>query len=112
RQDMRMLQVGGCLDLLEEAAGTEQHREVGMHDLDRDLAVVPRVVRQEHGGHAARAELALQQVAVGEGRLQRLEGLVHLDEDTVKWSGGQVTSPALPCRPRSSNRRPAASSTP
>ena len=42
-------------------------REFGAEDLDGDLAVVLEVVGEVDGGHAARAELAFEAVAVGEG---------------------------------------------
>ena len=54
----------------------EHRRELGLEDLDRDLPVVLFVVREIHGGHAARAELALEAVAAGERgglRIRRLE---------------------------------------
>jgi hypothetical protein len=38
-----------------------------MEDLDRDLPVVLEVLGQEHGSHAAPADLALDRVAVNEG---------------------------------------------
>ena len=65
-----MLQVGGVLDLAEEALGAEDGRELGAEDLEGDLAVVLQVVGQVDGGHAAAAELALDRVPVGEGSAQ------------------------------------------
>ena len=65
-----MLQVGGVLDLAEEALGAEDGRELGAEDLEGDLAVVLQVVGAVDGGHAAAAELALDRVAVGEGSAQ------------------------------------------
>ena len=61
-----MLQVGGGLDLGEEALGADDGGELGAQDLDGDLAVVLEVLGEVHRGHAARAELALDPVAVGE----------------------------------------------
>ena len=63
-----MLEPGGELDLAEEALGAERGGELGMEHLERDRAVVPEVLGQVDGGHAAAAELALDAVAVGEGR--------------------------------------------
>ena len=40
--------------------------ELGTQDLDRDVAVVPEVLSQVNGGHPARAQLALDAVAIGE----------------------------------------------
>ena len=42
RQDVRVLQVRGDLDLREEALGAEHGGELGVQHLDGDLAVVRR----------------------------------------------------------------------
>ena len=63
-----MLQVGGGLDLAQESLGADHGGELGAQHLDRDLAVVLEVVGEVDRGHAARAELALDAVAVGQGR--------------------------------------------
>ena len=89
-EDVRVLQVGGGLDLGEEALGADHGAEFGTQHLDRHLAVVLDVVGQVDGGHAAGAELALEGVAVGErvGQLGRNHG--H-DKDLPQGSGnGQV----------------------
>ncbi len=54
-------------DLLHEPLGTEDRREFGTQHLERDLAVVPKIVREVHGRHAAAPEFPLDSVAVGEG---------------------------------------------
>src|SRR5262249_11054234 len=41
--------------------------------LDRNLAVVTKVVRQIHVRHAAGADLSLDSVAIRQGRLQTIE---------------------------------------
>src|SRR5688572_30796156 len=48
-----------------------------MEDLEGDGAVVPEIAGQVDGGHAATPELALEQVAVGQGGLEPFEGLGH-----------------------------------
>src|SRR5487761_2103158 len=63
-----MLQVGRGLDLGQEALAADHGRELGAQDLQRDLAVVLEIVGEINGRHAARAELALEAVAGGEGR--------------------------------------------
>ena len=63
-----MLQVGGGPDLAEEPLGADHGGELGAHELDGDLAVVPEVLREVDGRHAAGAELALDAVAVGQCR--------------------------------------------
>ncbi len=45
REDVRMLQRGGGLDLDHEPVGTEDGGELGLEDLNRDAAVVLEVFR-------------------------------------------------------------------
>ena len=61
-----MLQLGREADLALEALGADRGREVRVQHLDRHLALVLEVLREEDGGHAAPAELALDCVAVAE----------------------------------------------
>ncbi len=77
RQDVRMLQIGRRLDLGEEPLAAEHGRELRPQHLERDFAVVAHVVREVHGRHAARAELALDPVAAFEGRRQAADGVAH-----------------------------------
>ena len=65
-----MLQPGGDLDLAGEALRAQGGGELGAEHLDRDLALVLQVFGQEDGGHAALAELALEQVAGAQRPLQ------------------------------------------
>ena len=74
-----MLQVGGGPDLAEKPLGADHRRELGPQDLDGDLAVVPQVLGEVDGGHAALAELALDPVAVGERGGEADPGLLHGD---------------------------------
>ena len=75
-RDVWMLERRGGLDLHHEALGAE-HGQLGLEDLERDLAIVLEVLRQVHGGHATLAELALEEIAVGEGQLQAFPGILH-----------------------------------
>ena len=70
REDVRVAQGGGGLDLDDEAFGAEDGGEFGFEDLDRDLAIVLQVLGEIDGRHAALAELAEDAVAVGEGEDQ------------------------------------------
>ena len=72
-----MGETGGELDLAEEPVGADRGREVGPEDLEGDLAVVAEVLGQEHDGHAALAELALELVAPGETAFELLLQFVH-----------------------------------
>ena len=74
RQDVRVLQVGGGLDLGEEAVGADHRGELGLEHLESDLPVMAEVLGQVHRGHAALAQLALNAVAVGEGGGEVLSG--------------------------------------
>ena len=72
-----MLEVGGGLDLLQEPRSPDDRRELRVHDLDGDFAIVARVVGEVYGGHAAGAQLALEGVAVGHGFLQAIKRISH-----------------------------------
>ena len=67
-----MLQRRRGRDLLHEPLGAQHGGELRLEDLERDLALVLDVLGQVDGGHAARAELALDGVAVGEGVAEAL----------------------------------------
>ena len=73
RENVRMLQLGGRLDLPQKPLNANAHRELAMHDLDGDLAIVTHVVGEIHVGHAAGADLPLHGVAVRHGQLQLIE---------------------------------------
>jgi hypothetical protein len=68
---VRVLKVGGELDLLEEAPGAEHRGELRVEHLHRHEAAVADVAGEIDGGHAAPAELALGDVAVGQSRPER-----------------------------------------
>ena len=68
RQDVRVLQVRRGLDLGEKAVGADDGRELGPQHLDGHLPIVLEVLGEVDGGHAARAQLALDPVAVGQRR--------------------------------------------
>jgi hypothetical protein len=63
REDVRVVQARGDLDLAEEARRAHLGGELRAEDLHRDLTFVLQVVREEHLGHAALAELAVEPVA-------------------------------------------------
>jgi hypothetical protein len=76
-QDMRVLQAGSGPDFPLEAFWAEGGGEVGMHDLQRDRAVVPEIVGQKHRGHATPPQLALEPVAVNQATLELLAEVCH-----------------------------------
>ena len=65
-----MLEVGRDRDLGQEALGSDDSGQLGLQDLDRDLAVMAKVLREIDGRHAAFAELVLHPIAVGQRRHQ------------------------------------------
>ena len=71
---MRVLQVGGGLDLGEEPLGADDGGELRAQHLDGHLAIVLDIVGEVDGGHAARAEFPLDAVAVGKGGAEPVEG--------------------------------------
>ena len=66
-EDVGMLEAGGQADLPLEPFGAERDRQLGVQDLEGDVAVVLEVAREVDRGHAAAPELALERVAVLEG---------------------------------------------
>ena len=65
-----MVQVGGGRDLAQKTLGPEGEDQLGAEHLYGDLAIVLEVVREIDRGHAARAKLAVDAVAIGEGALK------------------------------------------
>jgi hypothetical protein len=75
-KDVGVLQIGGDSDLLEESLCAQDRRQLGVQNLDSDLAVVFLVVRKIDGRHAAAAQLALDEIG-GERPPNRFEALSH-----------------------------------
>jgi hypothetical protein len=76
-EDVGVLQPGGDLDFPLEPFGAHGGGEIGPKHLDRDLAMVLEVLGEVDGGRAARAEFALEAVAVGQGRGQASRSVAH-----------------------------------
>jgi hypothetical protein len=66
-----VLQVGGQLDLGQEALGPDHGGQLGPEHLERHPPVVPQVLGQVDGGHAAGADLPVEAIAVRQGRPAR-----------------------------------------
>ena len=77
-----------------------------MQHSDGDIAIVLEIVREIHRGHAARAELAVEAIAVGQGASQARHDVSH---GTQAWS--RESSPGLvtECRGDVRARDPSAS---
>jgi len=87
RQNVRVLQVCRDADCAQEPLDAEHRAELGAEDLERDRAVVLRVARQEHGGHAALPDLALDTVAIGERSGQARERISHAGRSVSCFAG-------------------------
>ena len=66
-----MLQPRGDFDFPRKAFRPDLRRELGVHDFNRDLAVVFYVLGAKHGGHAPAPQLAVHGVGVSERVAQR-----------------------------------------
>ena len=77
RQDVRVLQMGGDPDLTQEAIDPEHGGEFGAQHLHGDVTVVLEIPGEVHGRHAAGAELAINGIVLGEGRLETLPHVGH-----------------------------------
>ncbi len=76
-QNMRMLEVRRGLDLGQEALRPDDRRKLRAQHLQGDPAVMPDVMRQVDGGHAAGPDLALDRVPAGEGRPKPADRFRH-----------------------------------
>lgn len=77
RQDVRMLERRGGLDFDHEAVGAEHRGKFRLEELQRDLAIVLEIVAEIDGRHAALAEVALDPISAGEGRVEAVGLLGH-----------------------------------
>jgi hypothetical protein len=71
-----MLKIGCNPDFLEKPVGAKHGSELGVKNLDRDLAIVFLVVPEVDRGHAAASELAFDHIA-SEGPLNLFEAVSH-----------------------------------
>jgi hypothetical protein len=72
REDVRVGEPRGGLDLAQEALLAERGGHLGEQDLDRDRAAVAEVLGEVDRGHGAPAELRTEIVPVGEGGPQAI----------------------------------------
>ena len=75
-----MLEVGGRLYFLDEPLGPKHGGQLGPQDFHRHLAVVLEILGQVDIRHSAFAKVALDPVAVGEGRREPDGDLGHGDQ--------------------------------
>ncbi len=72
-----MLERRRRLDLGDEAVGAEDGGQLGLEDLDGDVALVLEIAGEEHRGHATLAQLALQAVAAGQRAAESIRHTIH-----------------------------------
>ena len=84
REDVRVLETGRELYLLEEPLGADHRRQLGVQHLDGHLAVMADVLGDVHGRHAAGSHLALDDVSVGESGRHAVELVCHGAEHTPR----------------------------
>jgi len=76
-ENVGMLQRRDGLDLAEEPFGPDHRGQLRPEHLDRHPAVVLEVLGEVHRGHAARAQLPLDGVAVGQRGGESRAGVAH-----------------------------------
>jgi hypothetical protein len=86
-------------------ARTENPGQLGLEHLERDVAIVLLVTREIDGGHAALAELALDQVATLEGGVQAHARVRHADNMRAGPGNREEGRPADGERPWASRHR-------
>jgi hypothetical protein len=64
REDVRVVEPRGNLDLAQKTVGAERGGQLGVEDLERNLAIVLQIVGEVNRGHPASAELTLDFVLV------------------------------------------------
>jgi hypothetical protein len=77
RENVRVLKLGYDLDFVEKALGPYCLGKLRVEYFDGDTTVMPRVLCKVDHGHAAAAELPLDQVAVPEALLDVVEKFAH-----------------------------------
>ena len=86
RQDVRVLEARGGLDLGEEPLGADYGGQLRPQHLHRDLTVVLQVLGEVDRGHTALAQLALEAVAVRKHRGQARRSSCQWDHEDRKGS--------------------------
>ena len=77
RQDVRMGEAGGDLDLAQEALGADHRCDFGPEHLQRDEPPMPEITRQKDRGGAPTSELPLDRVPPGQHGLQAVQQVRH-----------------------------------
>ena len=72
-----MLKIGGELYFLEESLGTDDRGELGMENLDCDLAMMSRVFREKYCRHSTATELTLDAISIAQRPCEALSRSCH-----------------------------------
>ena len=80
RDDMRVLEPRRELDLPEEALGAQRVGQLRVEELERDRAVMAKIVSKVDSSHTPTPELALDAVPIGKGDPQRSQHVGHLEK--------------------------------
>ncbi len=95
RQNVRVIQPGDDLDLLQKPTRPNRPRQIGAEHLDSNETIVLHVSRLVHRGHPAVSEDTLDVVMLAEGGDQGLRNLRHRPQgiaieggDASRRSGG------------------------
>jgi hypothetical protein len=88
---VRMLEMRRRANLGQEPRPPDDRGELGVQHLDGDVPIVPEVVSEVHGGHAARAQDPLDAVDVGEWRGEALQNSRHGAPRLLVWTGTSVS---------------------
>src|SRR2546426_622228 len=89
RQDVRMGEPSGDLDLAQEALGPDGGAKLGAQDLERNGPVVAKVVGEIDRRHSPAAEFALDRVTPGEGDLKAAQ-LVCQDRKSTRLNSSHL----------------------
>ena len=106
RQDVRVLQPRGKLDLAQETLAAERHRDLGAQRLQRDKPLVLDVARQIDQRHPSAAQLLIDDVAIGERGVQFCKGISHSDNDSCGGRGQRARAVVPRDRQRATAGRP------
>jgi hypothetical protein len=92
-EDVRVVETRSQLDLPKEPLGAQRLRQLGMENLQGDRTVVPEIASEVDRSHAAAPELALDDVAVGQGGPETVYDLDQVDDPTRTCSQGSTAGP-------------------
>ncbi len=100
RQDVRVLEPRGRLDLSEEPFSPYDSCQLRLQDLQGDVPLVPQVLDRIHRGHAALTQLSLDAVAAFQGREQSFHDRHLATHPPPTLRALPIVARAQPSKPR------------